>query len=128
MTVDINGLVAKYVELRDGIERIDKKAKEDKAPLAKAMEAIESGLMKLMQDQGVKQLKTEAGTAFITQASHCGVENFDAVLADMKARDDFSLLNKAVSKNAVKEYIDKFERPPPGVKWTVMNEVQVRRS
>lgn len=128
MSVDIEATVRKYIELRDACEKIDKEAKERKAPLAAAMDTIEAVLMKIANEQGVTSFKTLAGTAFVTTVSRCGVSNWDETLQFIRDNDAFNLLNKAVNKTAVQEYIDAHETPPPGVSWTVMREVQVRRS
>src|SRR6266404_1579145 len=40
---------------------------------------------------------------------------------------NWHLLNKAVNKTAVGEYIDQHQSPPPGVKWTAMKVIQVRK-
>lgn len=126
--IDIGAAITKYVELRDDLERIEKEAKLKKEPIAQAMETIASVLMKLANDQGVKSFKSAAGTAFIKATSRCGVGNWDETLKHIVENNAYNLLNRAVNKTAVEEYITAHEVPPPGVTWTVMNELQIRRA
>jgi len=126
--IDINAIVKKYIELRDAAERITKEAKTKVAELEAAQDTLASVLMKLAQEQGVTSFKTDAGTAFIATKTHAGVADWNRVVEYIKANDAFNLLNKAVNKTAVQEYIQKHETPPPGVNWTTMQEIQVRRT
>ena len=126
--VTIDTIVAKYVELRDGIDRIKAEAKAKVEVLERAQEQLESVLMKRAQAQGVSSFKTAAGTAFITTSAKCGVADWDAVLRYVEENRAYNLLNKAVNKTAVQEYINANEVPPPGVNWSVSKEIQVRRS
>jgi hypothetical protein len=126
--VNVDALIAKYIELRDAIDRIEKKAKEDVKPLEAAMETISSGLMDLMnRSGGLTQFKSAAGTAFIQKKTQCSIGDWTQTLPFIIENQQWQLLNKAVNKTAVEEYIARTETPPPGVKWVVMREVQVRR-
>jgi hypothetical protein len=128
MSVDIETIIQKYVALRDDIERVDAEAKAKKAPLVAAMETLGNVLLKLANDQGVTSFKTGAGTAFRQTVTRASVQNSDEFFEHLRASGDFHLLTKAVNKTAVQDYINTHEKPPPGVGWTVMHEMQVRRS
>lgn len=128
MQVDINAIVAKYIKLRDAIDRINKEAKAKVADLEGAQKTLESVLMKLAQEQGVSSFKTDAGTAFIATKTHAGIADWARVVEYIEANKAWNLLNKAVNKTAVQEYINQHETPPPGVNWTTLQEIQVRRT
>ena len=127
MQFDIDAIVKKYVDLRDSIDAINKETKARVAVLEEAQGALASVLMKLAKEQGVSSFKTDSGTAFIQTKTYAGVADWSRTIEYIKANDAYYLLNKAVNKTAVKEYIDKHETPPPGVNWTVEQEIQVRR-
>lgn len=127
MQVDIDSLVKKYVELRDAIDAVNAEAKKRVTVLEEAQEVIASVLMKLAKEQGVTSFKTESGTAFIATKDHAGVADWPRVLEFIEQNKAWNLLNKAVNKTAVKEYISQHETPPPGVNYTVVQEIQVRR-
>lgn len=132
MEVQIEQLVGKYVELRDAVERITAEAKDalakQVAPMQNAMQVIQGELMKRANAQGVTSFKTSAGTAFITTKTECGVQDWDATIAHILETGNTALLNHAVNKTAVQQYINLHEKLPPGVKWNVTREIQVRRS
>lgn len=127
MQVDIESIIKKYVELRDAIDAVNAEAKKKVAALVEAQDTISSVLMKLAKEQGVTSFKTESGTAFIATKDHAGVADWPRVIEFIEQNKAWNLLNKAVNKTAVKEYIDQHEIPPPGVNYTVMQEIQVRR-
>lgn len=129
MSVDIETIIKKYIDLRDDLERIDAESKAKKAPVEAAMETLANVLLKLSNDQGgVKSFKTNSGIAFRQKVTRASVQNSDLLFEHVKATGDFHLLPKAVNKTAVQDYINTHEKPPPGVGWTVMHEMQVRRS
>ncbi len=127
MQVDIDSIIKKYVELRDAIDAVNNEAKKKVATLTEAQDVLSSVLMKLAKEQGVSSFKTDSGTAFVQTKTYAGIANWNQTIEYIKANDAYNLLNKAVNKTAVKEYIDKHEIPPPGVNWTVEQEIQVRR-
>ncbi len=126
--IDINAIVQKYIDLRDAIDRINKEAKAKVAELESAQDTLASVLMKMAQEQGVSSFKTEAGTAFVATKTHAGIADWNRVVEYIDQNKAWNLLNKAVNKTAVQEFINKHETPPPGVNWTVVQEIQVRRS
>lgn len=127
MQVDIDSIIKKYVELRDAIDAVNAEAKKKVAALEEAQETIASVLMKLAKEQGVTSFKTESGTAFVSTKDHVGISDWNRTIEYIEQNKAWNLLNKAVNKTAVKEYIAQHEIPPPGVNYTVMQEIQVRR-
>lgn len=122
-------IIAKYIALRDSIAGINKRAKDEIAPLQTAMDTIESYLMNLMNNSGQNTMGTSAGTAFITTKTGCNISDkteFVKYLLEDPERVT-RLLTISANKTAVGEHIDKNGTPPPGIKWVVMREVQVRR-
>lgn len=125
---NIEQVIAKYIELRDAVEREAALLKDKTKPMLAAMTTIETFLMKLSNDTGQTQFGTAAGTAFVTTKTGCNVTNWDETVAFIKGNDAFFLLNKAVNKTAVSEYMDAHQGAlPPGVKWEVMKAIQIRR-
>lgn len=128
MTIDINSLVEKYVSLRDGIDKLKTDFEAKKKPLEDAQDTIANYLMKIANDQGVSSFKTPAGTAFKQKVTRCSVENSDDFIDFVKTNNAYNMLPKQVNKTAVQEYIDLHEAPPPGVRFTALYEIQIRRS
>jgi hypothetical protein len=123
----IEQIIEKYLDLREQIERINAETKAKLEPINKAMEGIESYLMATANTTGQTQFGTTAGTAFITTSNQCGVADWEAVKKYIEENKAWHLLNKAVNKTAVGEYVDQHQTPPPGVKWAAIKVIQVRK-
>jgi hypothetical protein len=68
--MDINQVVAKYIELRDRKSALAKQHAEEISPISDAMQTIENWLMEQMNTLGVDSVKTAAGTPYkATQSS-----------------------------------------------------------
>jgi hypothetical protein len=124
---NIEEIIGKYIDLRDSIERETKALANKLAPSQAAMKTIETYLMKVTNETGQTKLGTKHGTAFVTTKTGCNVADWDLTLPFI-LNGNTHLLNKAVNKTAVGEYIEKNGQPPPGINWVVMKEIQIRRS
>lgn len=126
--INFDAVISKYIELRDAVDRINKRAKLEAEPLEKAMSDIETYLMDMFNRTGQKQIGTDTGTAFVTTKTGCNLADKDAfkqfLLTDPR---NWALLTLTANKTAVGEYISANGNPPPGVNWTVMKAVQIRR-
>jgi hypothetical protein len=126
--VNVSALLDKYIELRDGVERINKKAKDEAAPLVKAMETIETYFMKLANETGQTQFGNDSVVAFTTTKTGCNIadkERYKAWLLEDPAR--WRTLTLTANKTAIAEHIGAAGTPPPGINWTVMKDIQIRR-
>ena len=126
-TVNVESIIAKYIELRDAEDKAKADYNAIVAPLKAAREGLEAYLMKLANDTGQTSFGCGAGTAFITTETHCGVADWNAVLEFVQAEGLWNMLTKSVSKTVVKEYLDAHEQLPPGINWTAMKAIQIRR-
>ena len=87
-SVDVDGLVALYVELRDKVAELKAKLKEEASPYRKGMDDLEHLLLKHLQDVGAESIKTASGTVY----QH--VER-SATIKDKEAFREFVIANKA---------------------------------
>lgn len=127
--IKIDEIVEKYIKLRDESDRIAARAKADLEPVAAAMKGIETYLMALAQKTGQTKFGTKAGTAFITTKTGCNVGDWDTALGFIREQNAWHLLNKAVNKTAVGEYMEANQgQTPPGVEWVALKAIQIRRS
>jgi hypothetical protein len=128
--VNLEAVIAKYVELRDSIEQANKELADRIAPIQSAMKGIETYLMALANQTGQTQFGTKAGVAFVTTKTGCNIADKDAYwrfLMDAP-EERRHLLTLSANKTSVGEYIEKQGTPPPGINWTVMKAIQVRRA
>lgn len=121
-------LIARYIELRDQIAAIKKRAEDEIKPLQGFMDVIASQMLSDMNDSGETSKKTPAGTVFKKQSAFVGVQDWDELLPYIVSTESWTLLNRAVNKTAVLEYMKENEDAvPPGVNISFKNEVQFRK-
>jgi hypothetical protein len=130
----IDTLTAKYVELRDRKAEIEKQAEIEKKKLTVIMDAIEEKIKEKMHEQGSTSIKTPHGTAYIAYKESATVADWEAVLGYITSNERWDMLERRVSKTAVKSIMDEDKDgnytnpPPPGVNFTRFETVNIRRS
>jgi len=125
LTVD--AVIDTYIKLRAQKEVVEADVKDRLAGIKEKMLKLEAWIQAKSEETGVKSFKTEAGTAFMTTTDFASVGDWDAVLDFVKTHDAYDMLNKAVSKKAVREYIDANGAIPSGVNFGTKISVSVRR-
>ena len=125
MTID--QVVAAYIKLRTKKKAVENAAAEEASGIKTKMEKLEAWLLEQANAQGVTSFKTAHGTAFVTTTDYANVANWDAVLDFIKTREAFDLLERRVSKTAVRSYIDTDGNVPAGVNYGTKLEVNVRK-
>lgn len=127
MSVTVDEVVAAYIKLRLKKEQMEAEVKAETKKIVEKMDKFEAWLKEQADAQGVTSFKTKHGTAFLKTTDYTNVENWDAVLAFILENNAFDLLNKAVSKVAVRGYIEANKAVPPGVNYGTKIEVEVRK-
>ena len=125
LTVD--KVIGTYIMLRSQKEVIENDVKEQVAGIKEKMAKLEAWIQAKSDETGVKSFKTDAGTAFMSTTDFAKVGDWDAVLGFIKDNGAYDLLNKAVNKKAVREYIDLNGAVPSGVNFGTIMGVSVRR-
>jgi|TARA_R110000803_G_scaffold144447_1_gene210296 hypothetical protein len=125
LTVD--KVIGTYIMLRSQKEVIEAGVKEQVAGIKEKMSKLEAWIQAKSDETGVKSFKTDAGTAFMSTTDFAKVGDWDAVLDFIKTNEAYDLLNKAVNKKAVREYIDINGSVPSGVNFGTIMGVSVRR-
>lgn len=127
MDPHIDQVIAAYVKLRDKKDNLEAAVKEQTKEIKAKMEKLELWLREQADNQGVTSFKTKAGTAFMTTTDFANVADWDAVLDFIKTNGAFDMLEKRVSKTAVRGYIEQHKQVPSGVNYGTRLEVNVRR-
>lgn len=125
LTVD--AVIDTYIKLRAQKEVVEADVKDRLAGIKEKMLKLEAWIQAKSEETGVKSFKTDAGTAFMSTADFASVGDWDAVLDFIKTHDAYDMLNKAVNKKAVREYIDANGAIPSGVNFGTKLSVSVRR-
>lgn len=121
-------LVEKYIKLRDAKAQLTKQHKDKVARIDEVMDQIEVALLEQFDANGIDSVKSEAGTAYTTTRVSANVADWDAVLSYIRENDLWSLLERRVSKDAVKQFREENDDLPPGVNWSEEKVINIRRS
>lgn len=125
ITADL--VIQKFIETRDKIAEIEKECKAKVSDL-KAMQDKRAEWLKGQMDVlGVESLKAAHGTCFTATQNSATVADWDAFREWVIVNEEWEFLEHRVSKTAVKQRLDEGEITPPGVNYTVLKTIQVRR-
>lgn len=127
MTVKVDDVIATYMKLRNEKEAIEAEIKNRVSELKAKMEKIEAWLKEQADAQGVTSFKGKHGTAFLTTTDYANVADWDAVLQFVLENEAFDMLEKRVSKIAVRGYIERNKAVPAGVTYGTKIDVTVRK-
>ena len=128
MSFTVEQVVAAYLKLRRKKEEIEAETKDRVADIKAKMTKLESWLMQKADEDGVTSFKTPAGTAFVTSTDFANVADWDAVLTFIKENDAFDMLEKRVSKTAVRAHMDETGDVPPGITYGSKLGVNIRKA
>jgi hypothetical protein len=127
MSINVDDVVSTYLKLRAQKEAIEAKTKEQVANIKANMEKLEAWIKEQADAQGVTSFKTRHGTAFLTTNDYANVADWDAMLAFVREHDAYDMLEKRVSKTAVRGYIEQTKQVPPGVNYGTRLDVNIRK-
>lgn len=127
MTVNVDDVVATYMKLRSQKEAIEAEVKDKVAGIKAKMEKLEAWIKEQADAQGVTSFKTKHGTAFLTTTDYANVADWDAVLDFIRTQEAYDMLEKRISKIAVRGYIEANKAVPPGVNYGTKLEVNIRK-
>jgi hypothetical protein len=127
MSVTIDEVVATYIKLRNKKDAIEAETKDRVKGIKEKLEQIEAWVKEQADVQGVTSFKTKHGTAFLTTSDYANVADWDAVLEFIRENEAFDMLEKRISKIAVRGYIEANKEVPPGVNYGTKLEVNIRK-
>lgn len=127
MTVTVDDVVSAYVKLRDKKDAMEAEVKDRTKEIKERLNKMEAWLKEQADAQGVTSFKTKHGTAFLTTTDYANVADWDSVLEFIQTNEAYDMLEKRVSKIAVRGYIDTNKAVPPGINYGTKLEVNVRK-
>lgn len=125
--VNVSDIVRTYMKLRNQKEQIEAETKDRVAKLKEKMVKLESWIKEKADADGVTSFKTDHGTAFLTTTDYANVADWDAVLGFIRENEAYDMLEKRISKLAVRGYIETNKAVPPGVNYGTKLEVNIRK-
>lgn len=127
MSINIGDVIRTYMKLRNQKSAIEAETKEQVAGIKQKMDKLESYIMSALDEQGLTSFKSDFGTAFITTTDYANVADWDAALSFIVENDAYDMLEKRVSKTAVRAYIDESKEVPPGITYGTKLSVNIRK-
>ena len=126
MKITPDVVTAAYVTSRDAIKALKDQIEEIEVTQRKR----EAWLLDQLQTQGLQNMKTLHGTVYQTLKELVTVADGDAFFQWVRENDKFEFLNKAANKTAVLEAMGekRTETPPPGVNYSAVRAVGIRKS
>lgn len=127
MTVTVDAVIKKYMKLRSQKEAVEAEVKERINQIKADMTKLEAFLKAKMDADGLTSFKSEHGTAFLTTTDFANVDDWDAVLRFVREEGAYDMLERRVSKTAVRGYIEANKEVPPGVKYGTKLDINIRK-
>jgi hypothetical protein len=125
--VDIADLAAKFVRLRDKVKEIEKKHEEELKPFREARQQLEGIFATALDAANVQSMKTTGGTISATIRNSATVEDMDAFRSFVVNMGEWDLADLRANAPAVKSWSEENKQLPPGLKFTQMRAISVRR-
>ena len=126
MELDINKVVAQYIELRDRIEKIKDDCEKQIAPLKAAMDSVEAMMSGILERTGLSSMSTPAGTVVKSKWTKTVLNDWNAFTQYVKDNDRFDLIEHRVAKNNALDVIHE-DGALPGVSVEQGFTIQIRR-
>ena len=127
MTVTVDAVIKKYMKLREKKALVEATIKEELDKIKADMTKLEAFLKAKLDADGLTSFKTEYGTAFLTTTDFANVDDWDAVLRFIREEEAYDMLEKRVSKTAVRGYIEANKEVPPGIKYGTKLDINIRK-
>lgn len=125
--MNVDDVIAAYMKLREQKKLIEAQVKEQVSGINAKLDKLEAWVKEQADTQGVTSFKTKHGTAFLTTTDYANVADWDAVLGFIRENEAFDMLEKRISKTAVRGYIEQHKAVPPGVNYGTKLEVNIRK-
>jgi len=121
-------LIKQFHVVKADAESLAKEQAEAMKPYTDAMNTIKSFVLLKLDEQGEKNVKTHAGTAYVSTGLKPKVDNRDALLEHVREHDGWGMLDISVLLDPVKDYLDKSGgEPPPGVTIEYWRRCNIRK-
>jgi hypothetical protein len=125
--ITVDAAIGAYMVLRKQKEQVEASVKTQVDEIKVKMAKLEAWIKDQADTQGVTSFKTNHGTAFLTTTDYANVADWDAVLTHIRNTGAYDMLEKRISKMAVRGYIEENKIVPPGVNYGTKLELNIRK-
>lgn len=125
----VNEVVPAYIKLRDQIKAIEEQHKAQLAPLKQHLQVMDTWLLGELARAGIDNMAVRGVGTVIKKVQHrVSVGDWSLTWPWLSENERFDLLNQAVNKTGVVEYVHQYGVPPPGVNYSAEFTVEVQRA
>jgi hypothetical protein len=117
-----------YLKIRDAIDELKERQKEELAKLEEQFEVVANTLLDFCNSQNLDSVKTKAGTISRRVSSRYWTSDWDSLSRVIFEHDAIYLLERRIHNGNMKQFLeDNPEAFPPGLQANSSYTVQVRK-
>jgi hypothetical protein len=124
---NINQRIDQFVLLRDKIKMLDDAHKEKMKPFREALETLGNIMLKHRESIGADSVAGKSGTVYRTVKHSASIADVNAFWEFVVANEAWDMLDKKANVTAVGDFIEENQTTPPGINFTTVMSVGVRR-
>jgi|LauGreDrversion4_2_1035121.scaffolds.fasta_scaffold249537_2 hypothetical protein len=126
-TMDVNTNVDEYIRTRDEIRDIESRHKDELRPYKQKLEELGAVLLEQLQAVGGDGVRTKSGTVYVTEKRSASLADPSLFMDYVIQNSAWDLLDRKANVTAVTDYIAEHNAAPPGVNFSAVLTVGVRR-
>lgn len=126
--MDLNEIVEKYIALREKKAEMKKEYDTKVADVDMLIDRLDGVILKTFRESGVDSVKTKAGTAYTSVRSSAKVADPEMFRNFVIEGSHWEFYENRVSKEVVAQYKTEHNDLPPGISWSEVVTVGVRKS
>lgn len=120
--------VQAYVKLRDYKTAAKKQFDKSMERVNQGMEKLESEILETFHEQGIKNVKTESGTAYLSSRSNVSVKDRDAFEKWADETGNRGAMDIKANAKAIRELLNEGVEEVPGVNYSETVKLNFRRT
>jgi len=125
--IDVEKRVGQFVKLRDMKAELAERHKTEMQPILETMEMLKEELKLALNAANAENMKTSAGTVSLSRKANASASDINAFWTWVVTQGAFDMIDKKPNVTAITEYVQHNGVPPPGVNYSVFQDVGVRR-
>lgn len=127
-SIDINKTVAVYLKIRDAIDEMEERHKEELRDLKEQFNVVGQSLLQICNDQNLDSVKTPVGTISRRISTRYWTGDWDSMYQFIKEHDAPFLLEQRIHASNMREFlVDNPDHFPMGMQADRTYTVQVRK-
>jgi hypothetical protein len=125
--VDGSQWIADYVAVRDMKAKLEEAHKERVAQYNELLAKLEVKILQFLQEHNIDTVSSKAGTAYVRTVKSASIADGELFKGFVLNNEAFELVDWKANANAVSDYITENGAAPPGVNFSTMQKIGVRR-